>query len=246
VVYADAVLRLDCYNVTNFGANGSSITVTLPVPLTPDCQNPKPQAINTTGVGLQAGDLILLSNTNGAAIGEITSVPNGSTVNFAENDPLHINQNAATAGNIKTFQLGVPTGNGATPTKAVRIFVITYYIDVPRGPDGVRYTSDDGPPRLMRQVNGQTPVPVAENITDLQFTYDVYNDTTNVAQAGLKDAGLSQTPPVSPNQIRKVNVISLGGRSPLQGADLSDRGFQSISLATAVSARNMSFRDRYQ
>lgn len=246
LVYADSAFRLDCYNVTAFGNNATSITLALPSPLTPDCQNPAPQQVNAPVVGLQAGDLVLLTNANGAAVAEVTSVPNATTVNFADNDPLKVNQSNATAGNLKTFQQGLPTGTGATPTKAVRLFVIPYYVDVPPGADSIRYTADDQPPRLMRQVNGLPPVPVAENIADLQFTYDVYNDISGTAQSGLKDGGLSQTPPVSPNQIRKVNVVNLGGRSPLQGAELSGRGFQSISLATAVSARNMSFRDRYQ
>jgi hypothetical protein len=118
--------------------------------------------------------------------------------------------------------------------------VITYYLDVPPGPDGVRYTTDDLPPRLMRQVNGQTPAPVAEGIADLQFSYDIFDEGAGSATANLSDAGLSYGK--SPNQIRKVNIVSMTARSAQKGV----KGYQGVDLATSVGVRNMSFRDRYQ
>jgi hypothetical protein len=152
-------------------------------------------------------------------------------VTFGNLDTLNINQSTAASGNV----LAIVPGSG---TQANRILLITYYIDIPPGPDGIRYTADDGPPRLMRQVNGQPPNPVAENVSGLQISYDIFNDVSGVATANLKDAGMSLGD--SPNQVRKVNVI-LSCRSPLQVG----KGFQTQDLATAVSARDMSFKSRY-
>jgi hypothetical protein len=229
VVYTDTSLLLNLYKVTAFGRNGTSITVAAPNPQ----PSPPVPAINDSAVGLQTGDLILLSNTAGAAIGEVTSLTGSTIINFADNDVLGINQSGAASGNIAAISAG-------QNTTATRIWAITYYLDVPPGPDGVRYTIDDLSPRLMRQVNGLTPVPVAENIVNLQFSYDIYDDSTSSATAGLTDAGMALGK--SLNQIRKVNIVSLTAR----GGGHGPKGYQGIDLATSVSVRDMSFRDRYQ
>jgi hypothetical protein len=206
----------------------SPLPVPLPVPW-------PPTAVNDPAQGLKVGDLVLLTNNVGSAVGEVTNVaPAGANVavTFGDLDTLNINQSGAATGNI----LAIVGGSG---TVANRLLLITYYIDIPVGADGVRYTVDDGPPRLMRQVNGQTPNPVAENVSGLQASYDIFDDVSGVATANLRDAGMSAGD--SPNQIRKVNLI-VSTRSPLQGGI----GYQSLDLATAVSARDMSFKDRYQ
>ncbi len=233
MAYVDSTFRLDLYTVTGFGNNGTSMTLTAPYPQ----PTPPVPALNDAVYGLKAGDLVLLSNSNGSAIGEVSNAT-ATVISFGDNDWLRINQSNATAGNIKTFIQNLPPG---AVTLATRLLVITYYIDVPRGPDNVLYTADDGPPRLMRQISGQSPMPIAENITDLQFTYDVFDENTGTAQSGLRDAGLGQVPPLSPNQIRKVNLF-VAARSPLQNRG----GYQGLQLRTSVSARNLSFRDRYQ
>ena len=101
-------------------------------------------------------------------IGEVTKVvaagfsPTGEplyNVTFAAGDPLRMNQPAAAAGTVAR----VVGGTGS----ASRINVISYYID-----------KTITPPRLMRQMSGHTPIPVAENVAFLQFSYDLYNSTT--------------------------------------------------------------------
>src|SRR5207302_10956548 len=102
---------------------------------------------------------------------------------------LNINQSGATQGNIASITC-------CSPTTAWRIMAVTYFVEVP---------ANRQPPRLMRQVNGQQPVPVADNIIDLQFTYDLCDSvTTGPTCANVKDpigAGFT------PSQIHKVNKI---------------------------------------
>jgi hypothetical protein len=80
-------------------------------------------------------------------------------------------------------------------------------------------------------------VPVADNIINLQFTYDVINSISTGISANQSDpigAGLS------PALIQKVNIWVLG-QSLTSGGNKS----QSMYLASSVSARNMSFCNSY-
>ena len=236
VAYTDATFPLNQYTAVFLNTSGNLVQFQIPNPLPNPLPTPwPPTAVNDPAQGLKVGDLVLLTNNVGSAVGEVTNVaPAGANVNvsFADLDTLNINQSTAANGNIKAI-------TGGSGTVANRLLLITYYIDIPPGADGVRYTADDGPPRLMRQINGQPPNPVAENVSGLQLSYDIFNDVSGVATANLKDAGMSVGD--SPNQIRKVNLV-VSTRSPLRGGI----GFQSQDLATAISARDMSFKDRYQ
>src|ERR1700756_4845311 len=96
---------------------------------------------------------------------------------------------------------------------------------------------------LMRQVNARTPSPVAENIEDLQITYDVLDDSKSpaVLTANLPDAAIGSPATPQPNQIRKINLV-LTARSPRPNAQgVIDR----MSIPTSVGPRNLSFGDRY-
>jgi len=231
IAYADTTASINQYKVTAFGPSGTSITM---AQITP---SPTVPSLNDPAIGIKVGDLIMVTN-GGSAIAEVTGVT-ATTISFADLDPLHINQSTAPSGNMNAISTPAPPGPPSTViVPAVRILVITYYMDLPPGPDGIRYTADDLPPRLMRQVNGLTPVPVADNIADLQFTYDVIN-SASIDTSNIKDiiaAGYA------PGQIRKVNIASMAARSQMHGG----KGFQGVDLATSVSVRDMSFRDRYQ
>ena len=215
VVYCDYNFPLFNYNVTAVTAAGDQITVA-PNPLVV----PAPVAINSPG-GIQVGDLILLSNNLGSAVGEVTGLT-ATTISFANLDPLNINQSGATTNNIKAIA-------GGANTSVYRLFAVTYYLTVPAGGQL---------PRLMRQVNGLTPVPVADNIINLQFSFDVYNTTTSALDS-------NQANPIgageSPNLIQKVNIVVMGQSITATG----DRA-QSMYLATSVSARDMAFKNRYK
>jgi len=241
VTYTDNTFALDQYTVTAFPVTGTSITMGAPPAGVP--------ALADAAVGIKSGDLLLVQNDRGAAVGEVSRLI-GSIIFFDDLDPLHINQSTAApgSGNLKSVACNLDALNNCVlpltagqlaSTKVTRILVTTYYLNIPPGPDGIRYTSDDFPPQLMRQVNGQKPAPVAQNIADLQFSYDIYDEGAASANSNLRDAGFGAGKDL--NQIRKVNIVGMTARSNLHGA----KGFQGMDLATAVTVRNMSFRDRY-
>ena len=217
VIYQDYSFPLNQYTVTFANPNGTAIN--LQAPANPPAGFP---AILSPG-GIQVGDLILLSNPTGYAVGEVNGITNGGgTINFNDGDPLNMNQSGATKGNIKYI------ASGANPI-ANRIWAITYFIEVP---------ANGQPPRLMRQVNGQTPAPISDNIIGLQFTYDMCDGTNGPNCSGVADPILGG---FSPNQIRKVD-IQIMGQSLVSYGNKS----RSIALATSVSTRSLAFKDRYQ
>jgi prepilin-type N-terminal cleavage/methylation domain-containing protein len=192
--------------------------------------------VDDPAVGIQVGDVLSIYNTVGSAAVVVTGV-NNQTITFANGDPLRFNQPGAPGGNLASI-LALPCAAPCVPeTRAKRLLVVTYFVDAPAGPDGALGTVDDPPARLMRQVNAQPPIPVAESVEDFQILYDIFDDNLGVATAALADAG------GLPNQIRKA-TITVSVRSPLRG--LFNRVFERISLTTSVTPRNMSFRDRYQ
>jgi hypothetical protein len=224
-IYVDYSFPLSQYAITFNNVTGNSITATPPAILPVGF----PAIVSPNGIVV--GDLIWLSNSTGSAIGEVSAVAaagTGGIITFNDNDPLNINQSGAANGNIKY----IASLNPNVTTVAYRILAVTYFVQVPAVAGQT--------PRLMRQVNGQTPVPVADNIIGLKVTYDLCNSTVAQPCAGISDP-IHNVPSFSPNQIYKINiqlmgqsVLTLGGKS------------QSMALATSVSARNLSFKNRYQ
>ena len=234
-IYADTTFLLSDYTVKFNDTNGNSVTFTLPSP----APNPLDQAVNNTGVGLQQGDLVLFSSNAGSAyaVAEVTAplAAGGGpsyTVAFANSDSLRFNQNAATSNDLKQMATAAGIAGPAVGVTATRIWAITYYLD---------NTATPGTPTLMRLVNARVPVPVAENVADLRFTYDTYDSTGNLLNA-TGDGGMGLATPISPSLIRTINLAHLTVRSQLRGKD----GYQSMDIQTSVSARNMSFSDRYK
>lgn len=217
VIYADYNFPLFEYTGTFVaGSNGSELTLT-PIP------GDTPPPINSAG-GIQVGDLVMVSGAGLTGVGEVTNLT-GTSLTFADLDPLNINQSAAASGNLAAIQ----TAAAGASVSVIRLFAVTYYLTVPAAGQT---------PRLMRQVNGLSPVPVADDIINLQFAYDVYNSANNALDANQPDVfGAGD----SPNNVQKVNVVAMG-QSILNHGNRS----QNMYLATSVSARNMAFRNRYQ
>jgi hypothetical protein len=191
--------------------------------------------VATPGQGTKSGNQGTSSAQTAAVVAEITGLPNNTTINFAAGDALNFNQSGSNSlvatvksltGNLGAN--GTSTGNSVT---ACRLEAITYFLQVP--PAGGTVQS----PRLMRQVNGLTAIPVADNIINLQFSYDVVSSTN-----GLMNANLSNLIPAadSPAMIQKVNMWVMG-----QSILSSGNRYQSMYLASSVSLRNMSFCNSY-
>ncbi len=223
VVYYDsnALYPLSSYAVSFVaGSNGTQITLTNPGTL---------PSIISNGF-LNVGDLIMITGGANTAVGEITtlsatsaSVGANGTITFANNDPLNINQSGAASGNLKAL------ANAGGTYNATRLYAISYYLSVP--------TAVGQTPRLMRQVNGLTPSPVADDIVNLQFAYDNFNSTTDLLDSNQPNPlGAGE----SPNNIQKVNIFIMG-ESILN----NQKNSQNLYLATDVSASNMAYRNPY-
>jgi hypothetical protein len=190
--------------------------------------------------GVNIGDLIILSNVHGSAIGMVTNVLTASnSLLFASSDPLNINQPSAANGNIAALQDPGP-GNNYPATTAARILVTSYYLQQSAGPDGTFNNNDDNW-QLMRQVNGQQPVPVMDGVENLQVSYDVYDDTAADSPGTLVTN--TKNANGTPGLIRKVNVV-MNIRSTRPAGP--GKSLLHLTLAAAVSPRNLSFRDRYK
>lgn len=227
LTYLDPTLTWTAYPTQTLASNGN--TLTMPVGTTP--------ALNDPAVGLNVGDVLLLQNTNGSAVGVVTAF-NGSTrvITFANGDPLNINQSGAAVGNIKALRYNPLPGTPPyyPPVTVSRVTMITYFIRQVTTADGTSF-------RLMRQVGARTPVPVAEHIEDLQLTYDLFDDATGTATANLPDAATGSPATPKPNQIRKINVTITARSSRVNAQGQYDR----LSYSTSLGPRNLSFRDRY-
>jgi hypothetical protein len=173
------------------------------------------------------GDLLLFTNVNASVFGQITNVQTSGNNNssiFASSDPLNFNQPSAANGNINAL---ANPGNPVTwpPTTATRIRIMTYYLD----------NTDAAHPKLMRKINSAASQVVAEDIYNLQFSYDLFDFDNNVDTA-------NQSTTASPNQIRAVS-IAIDGRS----SDLNTRtgDYYRFGLVSKVNVRNATFRNRY-
>ncbi|HEX8815375.1 MAG TPA: prepilin-type N-terminal cleavage/methylation domain-containing protein [Terriglobales bacterium] len=250
VVYADPVLALNCYTISwPASPNLNPVQFTAPVSPPPaSCILPAnvafPQGLTDPVYGLKAGDILLFYTQSAYYVGEVTAVAGPASppavasavydVTFANGDPLELNQTAATSGDLKALI-------GVAGVSAMRIEVITYYLMNQPDPAGI----GTGTPILMRQVNGGTAVPVAENVVNLQFTYDTYNSDGTLL-SGAPDGGYSVGD--SYNLIRKINVLHLSIRSTMQGARnqmKGKKGFQTLDFQSSVSARDLSYQQRY-
>lgn len=230
VAYADAALALNCYSITVSSA--TQILFQLPTNPAATCVLPTGTTtvplLNAAGVGLQAGDYILFGQTAAGIVSNVVSATPATgysaafTVTFNSGDPGHINQPGVTTGSMKQLPLGV-----STTLSAVRLMLITYYLDI-SPTDGVT-------PRLMRIQSGKSPMPVAENVSYLKFSYDANNNGVTVANQSVLPTG------VTPNMITKVNIMHMSMRSQMTGTS----GYQGLDLQTSISARNLTMSQEY-
>jgi len=268
ITYSDTNLPMSCYsgatNVNPLKFNGTGNVLTFMAPPNPppsSCILPPglayPTALNNTVNGLLPGDIILIGPTvnNLVAVGEVTAVagPLGAptpcagnpcaggstyTVTFANADTLNLNQSGQN-NDLTKLNPAAGVGGPLASVPITRILVITYYLK--NWVDASGHTTTI----LYRQVNGQPAVPLADNVANMQFTYDTYDTSGNLLNA-TGDGG--EAAGTSPNLIRKINIIHLTVHGQLYGVKTSlmaTQGFQSFDLQTSISARNMSYNQRY-
>jgi prepilin-type N-terminal cleavage/methylation domain-containing protein len=208
--------------------------------------------LNDPVYGFNVGDIVIVSNSNGAALGQVTSLPSVDKVDFASSDPINVNQPSASHGNIASILAGNP------PTYMSKIYVVTYFIqqlDANNNPIPIAGVGTVAPNavdyRLMKMQAGGAPVPVAEHIVNLKFSYDLMSatgvETSADASAAIPDGPV---PPGVPAYTSIRNVyVSVTARSPrpmskpLSG---NNDGYTYSTMYTAISPRNLSFKNRYQ
>jgi hypothetical protein len=245
VVYTDSGFYLNCYTATVTAK--SVVTFSQPIPpatwasegCLPNTVT-TPQAVNDAALGLTTGDLVLMTLGGTTMVGEVTGPVTTGTdasgnityiVPFANNDALKMNQTPTGKG-FNTAALLSSGSSAVAPCGATgpcRLLVITYYID-----------NTTTPARLMRQVSGHSPVPVAENIVYMKFSYDLFNANAGTVAVGQVDGGAALG--LLPNQITKINIINMAMNSTMKGAQ---GGYQGADLQTSVSARNLSYVNDY-
>jgi len=236
VAYTDTNFYLNCYTatVTSLGDVQFQLPTTQPAGCLPTGVS-TPQAVNDSIIGLTVGDLVYVSLSSIPVVVEVTGAPTSTGTNtysvpFANNDVLKMNQTAAGYG-LNTARVGY---SGTNPT---RVFVITYYID-----------NTLNPPRLMRQVSGHTPMPVAENVVYMQFTYDLFNDSTGSVAVACNNPGAAAdgcsgaSTGLPPNEVTKINIAHMAMNSTIKS---SQGGFQGLDLVTSVSARDLTYNNSY-
>jgi hypothetical protein len=193
--------------------------------------------VNDSVVGLTAGDLVLFTFGSQNIVAEVTAI-SGNAATFATNDALNLNQGAAVVNSL--------ANKYAAPSNSVtgygtRLLLITYYLD-----------NTPNPSRLMQQVSGHTPVPVAENVVYLKLTYDLFNDSTNSPAVACSNPGAvsdgcgGASTGLLPNQITKINIQNMAMDSTIMSSQFGQlNGYQRMDLQTSVCARNLTYVNNY-
>lgn len=240
VVYVDNSWPDTNKTLTALAPDGSTITVDTGTfdsngnPAAP----PQGHAYDDPVYGAKQGDVMMIFNTHGYSVATITAVGGGGVLSLAAADPLNLNQPTAAAGNVSALRNAPnppPNGPQTYPnTSAVRINVVTYFVQMSPGGDGVLGTADDFPV-LMRQVNAHNAIPLVDYTTTMKVTYDIYNNLNSAYQAGLDGTQIGNI-----SEIRKINVSLT-----LQSSGAGQAKNETYTINTAVSPRDLSFKDRY-
>ena len=245
VAYTDSGFYLNCYNATV--TSRGVVTFSQPVPpatwATEGCLPSgvaAPQSVNDAALGLSKGDLVLITLGGTTMVVEVTGTigtgtdASGNTtylVPFSNADALNLNQTPTGKG-LNSVSVNATGSAAVAPCGATgpcRLLLISYYID-----------NSINPPRLMRQVSGHSPVPVAENVVFMKFSYDLFDTNASLARTNQNDGGAALG--LLPNQITKVNILNMAMNSSMSGAR---GGYQSTDLQTSVSVRNLSYVNNY-
>ena len=156
-------------------------------------------------------DLYLVSGGNGSTLGVITDLPDTSTVQFANGDPLGFNLNGP-AGQLTRI---------TTPATMQRVTMVTYFV------------TTDGILTRRRYVNAAPVVPAAA-FADEPLVYDVENFQIRYV---MDDGTLSDNPNTNLTSIRQVRfTVSVRSRE-LNSAGQPYRE----TMTSTFSTRNLGY-----
>jgi hypothetical protein len=211
LMYADPTIQLNQFPLDALSADGSIATVNA--------------GTNIGGPdGIRIGDIILYMNGMGNTIQMVTAVA-GQVITCAPGDVMNLNQPGAERGSITDLQ---STPGVYPPTTAVRVQMVSYYVDT---------VTDPAMPRLVRRVGLGPELAIAMGIENIQVTFDLVDGVTNPTNV------VDPVAPNSPHQIRKINFF-LAARSLERNAYSLD--FMRTTMATQVGLRSLSYTDRYR
>jgi prepilin-type N-terminal cleavage/methylation domain-containing protein len=189
-----------------------------------------------SGATINAGDLLMFSNTYGNALVAVTSV-SWPTVFFASGDAFGLNQTGLPCGTLRQLQNGgqqqnpvtpcsaLVTGTSYPPTTVERITMVSYYLDNITVPNHTQ---------LIRRVNFNTGQTVGDTLQTLQFTFN-FNDGIATNQPSVP-TGYNES------QIRSVN-IALGSQSDTVSTRTGQ--YTQSQIQTQVSLRSMAYFNNY-
>jgi prepilin-type N-terminal cleavage/methylation domain-containing protein len=241
----NVVCGFDAYPLTETVVSGATTTLYFDSKTSP--------VINDKKWGFKLGDVVMVSNGTGQAIGEVTSVT-ATTVVLGSGDTMKLNQAASVSGSVAAILPSgtanywdgtgtKPSGTILPSTTASRVNILTYYAQT--DPLTQATGTSAQPMRLYRVLNGDStnnpPVPVAEQISDLTFTYNLFNSICGGSQVANQET-LSSTSQIA--LIKTVNAY-VTAASALRSAAMPGSKIQQVPLSTSVSPRNLSFFDSY-
>ena len=208
--------------------------------------------ITDPNTGLRVGDVVMFNGPGGQQpVAVVTAAPTGNTFVIAPGDPFNINQTIATSNNLTAMgtTAGGVTSYPANAITMMRLSVITYFLQAvtPLGVPIPLPAAGATDYRLMRQLNGQPAVPVAEHIDYLHFYYDLA-DSTAPPTTPLSHIPDAVEPAIAPNPaapayslIRTV-YVNLAART----AKPDKNGqYAHATINTAIGPQSLSFRNTY-
>jgi len=226
-------------SATNPGFDGYSLTKVTTSPNTITFNTNTCPGVGDPGYGFQVGDFVMISNLHGTILQYVTAVNSSTNTLTFGTDPFNLNATTGTNSLANLFTGSTLPPNASAPaTTAAKVNLITYFVSVPN-----LGSSSQLPPRLYRQVNGLAPQPIAEQIADLHFTYDIIDSSIGNSESNPPVLPLlaQQTSPTTVSNIRKINIQLTG----VSGTTSPGVQTQQVPLTTAVSPRGLSFFDQY-
>jgi type II secretory pathway pseudopilin PulG len=170
-----------------------------------------------------AGDLFLVTGSNGSALGWLTGVNSTDKLVFANTDPLNINQPSQTNGVLQSVLY---------PASVMKVKWIRYYVDS----TGTLFRREYGAPSTRIGGGATTTVtkyldsPIADNVKDLQIKYTLLDNTVVTNPTAAQYASIRQV------------TVTITINSP--DIDRRSNTRETLTLTSTFDARNLGYVER--